>query len=76
MSNYSKNFERDWNWYYKYKDIFIFSGSLNRKLKEDFNHGKRAKECFHTFDSQGKLISTNEPICTRYLFCKGGCIGL
>ena len=31
MIKYSKNFERDFNWYLKYKDIFTFSGSEDYK---------------------------------------------
>ena len=68
---YSKNFDRDWNWYVKYKDDFTFSGSLNRKLIIDFHKGKSAKECFFILDSQGKLNPTNEPeLLNKVIKCK------
>lgn len=68
---FSKNFERDWNWYVKYKDEFTFSGSLNRELIVDLEKGKNAKECFFIFDSQGKLNSTNEPeLLSKVIKCK------
>ena len=68
---YSNNFERDWNWYVKYKDDFMFSGSLNRELIVDFDKGSSAKECFFIFDSQGKLKPTNEPeLLSKVIKCK------
>lgn len=68
---YSKNFERDWNWYVEYKDVFTFSGSLNRHLLIDFDEGKGAKECFFILDSQGKLNPTNEPeLLSAVIKCK------
>jgi hypothetical protein len=68
---FSKNFERDWDWYVKYKDVFIFSGSLNRELLIDLENGKSAKECFFILDSQGKLKTTNEPeLLAKVIKCK------
>ena len=57
---YSKNFERDWNWYVKYKNVFTFSGSADKKV-EMCENGKDAKFCFHMLDSQGKLTPTTQP---------------
>lgn len=68
---YSKNFDRDWNWYVKYKGKFTFSGSLNRELILDMDEGKSAKECFFILDSQGKLKPTNEPeLLSKVIKCK------
>jgi hypothetical protein len=69
---YSKNFERDYNWYLKYKDIFTFDGSPNRLLNIDLENGYNAKHCFYILDSTGKLLSTNEPrLLSELLKCKG-----
>lgn len=58
---YSKNFERDFAWYLKYKDIFTFDGNANTSDKIIFSEtGKSAKECFYIYDSQGKIIPTND----------------
>lgn len=68
---YSENFERDWNWYNKYKDEFTFSGALPKDVEFD-KDGKTAKECFHRFDSEGKLLPCSEPELLQQIFnCKG-----
>lgn len=70
---YSNNFERDYEWYLKYKDNFTFDGNMDTSSKviHDEN-GKSCKECFYIFDSRGKIIPTSEP---ELLFqihkCKG-----
>lgn len=62
MVKYSKNFEKDYNWYLKYKDIFNFSGSLDSKgLVIKDKNGLTAKECFYYRDSQGIVKYTKEP---------------
>ena len=70
---YSKNFERDYEWYLKYKNIFTFDGNMNTSDKVIFSeNGKSAKECFYIQDSQGKIVSTNEPELLFQLYkCKG-----
>lgn len=71
---YSNNFERDYNWYMKYKNVFTFSGSdsYKRNVIESKN-GKSAKECFYKHDSTGKVIPTNEPELLLSIFaCKAG----
>lgn len=66
---YSKNFERDYNWYLKYKSIFIFSGSPPKKIEIGYKY--TAKEAFYLYDSQGKLVSTYEPELLQQIFkCK------
>jgi len=66
---FSKNFERDYNWYLKYKDIFIFSGSPTKKIETGNKYS--AKEAFYLYDSQGKLVSTYEPELLQQIFkCK------
>ena len=62
MVKYSKNFERDYNWYLKYKNVFDFSGSLdNKTLVIESEKGLSAKECFYYRDSQGIIKKTKEP---------------
>lgn len=60
---YSKNFERDYNWYLEYKNIFTFCGTgIDKSLIiTDLINGKSAKECFYLRESQGKKIATKEP---------------
>ncbi len=60
---YSKNFERDYNWYLEYKNIFTFCGTGvdENLIVTDLNNGKEAKECFYLRESQGKKIPTKEP---------------
>jgi hypothetical protein len=75
---YSEKFERDWNWYNKYKDVFNFDGVqhyYNKKgdsiiiNKED---GFTAKECFYKYDSEGKILPCKEPnLLYQVLKCKG-----
>lgn len=66
---YSKNFERDWEWYSKYKDVFTFSGSPNKEIKQGDKY--TAKEAFYLYDSQGKIVETTEPVLLQKIFkCK------
>ena len=66
---FSKNFERDYNWYLKYKDIFTFSGSPPKEIKQGDKY--TAKEAFYLYDSQGKLVETTEPMLLQEIFkCK------
>lgn len=70
---YSSNFERDYNWYLKYKDEFDFDGTPDTwdKVVYDVN-GKSAKECFYKYDSTGKIIPTCEPELLYQIHkCKG-----
>ena len=65
---YSSNFDRDYNWYLKNKDIFGFSGSIPKKIELGI---KTPKECFFIFDSQGKLEPCSDPILLQQiLLCK------
>jgi len=69
---YSEKFERDYNWYLKYKDIFTFDGHYNKEIKEDYNYGLSAKECFYKFDTNGIMLNTKEPKLLSKIFkCKG-----
>lgn len=73
MKKYSSNFERDYTWYLKYKDIFTFDGSLNTSDKVIYDeNGGDAKYCFYKFDSRGKIIPTKEPELLYQIHkCKG-----
>lgn len=69
---FSKNFERDWEWYFKYRKHFIFDGSFPKEIEEDIVNGKTAKECFYIFDTHGKLVPTKELELLHEIFkCKG-----
>lgn len=72
---YSKNFDRDWDWYNKYKDIFTFSGSPNtrhehyKKIKQGNKY--TAKEAFYIYDTQGKTLGCAKPELLQQIFkCK------
>ena len=58
---YSEAFERDWNWYYKWKDVFTFSGKPLKFIAIEDKNGVSAKEAFYKIDSNGKNIPTKEP---------------
>lgn len=71
---YSKNFDRDYNWYFKYREEFNFCGSIEPKFKaiEDIN-GVGAKEALFSIDTHGKNIPTKEPLLlNELLLCKAG----
>jgi len=70
---YSKNFERDYNWYLTHKDQFTFDGSLDTSDKVIFSeNGKSAKDCFYIYDSSGQVVQTKEPELLHKIFkCKG-----
>lgn len=70
---YSVNFNRDYEYYLKYKDVFNFDGSLGTEDKVIYSaEGSTAKECFWKFDSTGKIIPTKEPDLLYQIFkCKG-----
>lgn len=69
---YSKNFERDWEWYNKYKYVFTFDGATKKEIVEDLVNGKTAKECFYIFDSQGKMPATKDKEQFLHILkCKG-----
>ena len=57
---YSKNFERDWEFYTKNSDKFNFPGKNISLPKYDIN-GKNAKDCFYIIDTHGKYEPTAEP---------------
>jgi hypothetical protein len=70
---YSGNFERDYNWFLRYKDIFNFDGTDSTADKIIYSDtGASAKDCFYKYDTHGKIIATKEP---ELLFqihkCKG-----
>lgn len=58
---YSKNFERDYNFYLNSMGNFDFCGTLNPKFEAIPNGTKSAKECFYFIDSEGKNYPTSEP---------------
>lgn len=69
---YNTNFERDYNYYLKWKDVFTFSGSPHTR-HECLKKGDKytAKEAFYIYDSQGKKIDCVEPELLQQIFkCK------
>lgn len=79
---YSKNFERDYNWYLKVSTIFTFDGTkdyYNKKGVEliQFNeNGKTAKECFYLYDTNGIITPTKEPEKLKILLKTKGSVNL
>ncbi len=70
---YSKTFERDYEWFLKWKEVFNFDGSNDTSDKVLFSeNGSDAKKCFYVYDSTGKILPTREPDLLFALFkCKG-----
>ena len=79
---YSKNFERDYNWYLSVSHIFLFDGSkdyFNKKgieLIQFDKDGKTAKECFYLYDSNGIIKPTCEPDKLKTLLKTKGSVNL
>jgi hypothetical protein len=75
---YSKEFERDYEWYLKNLDTFNFDGTntyINKKGLDIIvpnEQGLTAKECFYLYDSQGIIEPCKEPeLYKQLLKCKG-----
>jgi hypothetical protein len=67
---YSKNFNRDYEFYLQNKDTFDFSG-VRVAVVEDQEKGVSAKQSFHSFDTNGKIVPTKEPDLLRSIIvCK------
>ncbi len=79
---YSKNFERDYNWYLSLSDVFSFDGNKEYFSKKGVNlvqfdaNGKTAKESFYIYDSKGIVIPTSEPEKLKRLLKTKGSINL
>lgn len=64
---FSKSFERDYDWYFNWRNVFSFDGNNNYTNKQGHSlivpsdSGKTAKECFYIFDSTGKIEPCREP---------------
>jgi len=58
---YSKNFERDYEFYLRHIGRFRFAGGAQIPEPEFKEDGVSAKRAFHILDSQGKLVPTREP---------------
>lgn len=74
----SKKIERDYAWYLKWKDTFVFDGTaeyVDRKGKSIFVYdemGLSAKECFAIYDSKGKISPCREIELYKQIHkCKG-----
>jgi len=72
---YSDNFNRDFNWYLKFRHTFDFDGRLDRDIEYD-TKGIDGKKAFFLFDSQGKLKPTKHPNLLRTLLKTKGSINL
>src|SRR5882672_1579770 len=73
MKRFSKNFERDYNFYLSNMDNFNFCGTLIPKYSAISGGALSAKECFYLIESEG----INRPCCDphlldRLLLCKAG----
>ncbi|QRE03507.1 hypothetical protein [Flavobacterium psychrophilum] len=69
---FSKNFERDFNFYSKNLIHFTFCGTLIPKFKAISNSkGKTAKQIFYQIESNGNNEPTSEPeLLDKLLLCK------
>lgn len=69
---YTKNFDRDFDWYLSVRHDFSFSGSIGEEILYSKN-GVDGKEAFLLLDSQGKRVATRHPnILKSLLKTKGG----
>ena len=69
---YSKNFDRDFQWYLKVRNYFDFDGSAPKDIAYDRN-GIDGKKAFLMYDSQGKLVPTKHPsLLAKLIKVKGG----
>ena len=67
---YSKNFNRDYNFYLPNKGIFTFSGD-RVDVPVDMENGVSCKESFRSWDSMGKILPTKEPeLLKSVIICK------
>jgi len=70
MKKYSRNFNRDYDFYLRNVELFDFSGKHPPVIPHDPS-GKSAKECFHAFDSTGDLLACKESsLLCKLLVCK------
>lgn len=71
---YSAAFERDYEFYFRNRDNFSFSGTQNPKFVAiPLPDGKTAKEVFFLIESRGRNEPTCEPeLLNQLLLCKGG----
>ena len=68
---YSKNFERDYNFYLKNRNVFNFCGGQTKYQAIPDEKGYSAKECLLSIDSTGKNIPCCEPeLLNKLLLCK------
>ena len=79
---YSKNFERDYEWYLSVSNVFSFDGTkdyYNKKgieLIQFDENGSSAKECFYLYDTNGITKPTCEPEQLRTLLKTKGSVNL
>ena len=73
MKKYSKKFNRDYDFYLQNLDTFSFGGVNvgDDMVFHDPTNGVPAKQSFWNYDTQGKLLPTNEPeLLKRVIICK------
>ena len=67
---YTKKFNRSYDFYLQNIDRFTFSGEQVTVL-EDLENGVSCKESFHSLDTYGKMLPTNQPKLLRsIIICK------
>lgn len=74
MEKYSKNFERDFNWYLSIRHKFNFCGK-DYDISFD-SKGISGKLAFHLFDSQGIIKPTKHPRLLKTLLVSKGSVNL
>lgn len=67
---FSKKFNRDYEFYLQNRDTFTFCG-VGVEVKGDLENGVSAKQSFQSFDTDGKVLPTNEPdLLKSIIVCK------
>ncbi len=62
---FSKNFDRDWNWYFKYKDVFTFSGSPPKEIKKEKDIQQKKLSIYSTVKVNYYQLK-NQNYCNKY----------
>ena len=82
MMKYNANFERDFLWYLKMRNVFTFDGksAYNDKRGNAIivysKFGKSGKEAFYLYDSNGTIHPTKHPLLFKILLRTKGAINL
>ncbi len=73
---YSKNFNRDFEWYLSVRKLFNFDGYDDWEYVVYDKNGVDGKKAFHIYDSLGKVAATKHPNILHTLLKTKGSVNL